>query len=86
VMAHLATRYAAVGILERSAATMEVLRCRVPWVHAVELPNVSANAQTWHYPVKLTADAELMGEHVAVETMLYEWAGILLSVDLLCCR
>lgn len=85
LMAFIAHRYAAVGVLERSAASVEALRCRVPWVSARSLPHTAHNSQTWRYPVNLTADAALMDEHVAVEAVLYEWANLLLSDDLICC-
>lgn len=86
VLAFIARRYGAVGVLERPDETAEVLRCRLPWISAPTLPRVDANAQTWTYPVKLTADAELMRNHTAVEQRLYDWANVLLTKDLECCR
>ena len=86
VLAFIARRYSAVGVLERSAETAEVLRCRLPWVNATRLPHVEANSQTWTYPVTLVAQAELLQKHTAVEQYLYEWANLLLSKDLDCCR
>ena len=35
---------------------------------------------------QLTADAELMRNHTAVEQRLYDWANVLLTKDLECCR
>lgn len=86
VLEFIAHRYSAVGVLERSDETAEVLRCRLPWVNVTRLPHVEANAQTWTYPVTLVARAELLQKHTAVEQYLYEWANLLLSKDLECCR
>ena len=86
VLTFIARRYSAVGVLERPEDTAEVLRCRLPWFHAKTLPHSLTNAQTWAYPVNLTADPELMRRHTAVEQSLYEWADQLLTADLECCR
>ena len=86
VLTFIAQRYSAVGVLERPEETAEVIRCRVPWFHARTLPHSHNNAQTWAYPVNLTADPELMRSHTAVEQSLYEWADQLLTADLECCR
>ena len=86
VLTFIAQRYSAVGVLERPEETAEVLRCRMPWFHAKTLPHSLSNAQTWTYPVDLTADPELMRSHTAVEQSLYEWADQLLTADLECCR
>ena len=86
VMAYIAYRHSAVGVLERSAESMEVVRCRVPWFGAKQMPHSKATAQTWPYPVELKVDKALMARHVAVEEVLYAWASLLLTIDLRCCR
>ena len=85
-VAFMRARYAVVGVLERQSDTMEVLRCRVPWVEAAAFPQVNANAQTWHYPVQLHADAAAMLNATFLEGQLYARANELLTEDLECCR
>ena len=79
-------RYAVVGVLERPLDTMEVLRCRVPWVEATAFPHSDVNAQTWKYPVQLRADAAAMLNATFLEDQLYARANEILTEDLECCR
>ena len=79
-------RYAVVGVLERPDETMEVLRCRVPWIGATALPHTAANAQTWSYPVKLRNEAGLMLNATFLEGQLYARANEILTENLECCR
>ena len=79
-------RYAVVGVLERPEDTMEVLRCRVPWVERTKLPHSDFNAQTWRYPVQLHTDTAAMRNATYLEDQLYARANEILTEDLECCR
>ena len=78
--------YAVVGVLEKSPKFMEVLRCRVPWVEAHQLPHEDTNSQNWEYPIKLKHNKTSMAHTTRYEQILYNLANELLEADLACCR
>ena len=77
--------YSVVGVLDRMEETLEVMRCRVPWFNADEIPASPNTAQTWEYPVKLVHPPSLK-ELVGDELELYALANEVLTADVQCCR
>ena len=83
VFQNLVQRFSVVGILERRNETLEVMRCRVPWVHAQAFPHENP---TKPFPVHLQNDAELMHQITADDAELVSLANRVLSADVACCR
>ena len=86
VMSYIVRRYAVVGVLERPAETLEVIRCRIPWLSkAHEYPHERSTAA---YPVSLSNELirTSLNELEANTAQLYGLANLILSVDIECCR
>lgn len=82
-MMHIASEYAVVGVLERLEETLEVLKCRAPWVNATGIPHKNP---TPRYPVQLKDNEQLMRQISAKDIQLYVLANLVLSLDVACCR
>jgi len=87
----LAQRYTAVGLLERMEDSLEVMRCRVPWLHTLkEIPRhnarpgkaASKKPRRHHNPRR----GSLLQKKTFLQNGLYEFASKLLDADLKCCR
>eukprot|EP01062_Namystynia_karyoxenos_P033657 TRINITY_DN24743_c0_g1_i1.p1 TRINITY_DN24743_c0_g1~~TRINITY_DN24743_c0_g1_i1.p1 ORF type:complete len:480 (+),score=135.57 TRINITY_DN24743_c0_g1_i1:78-1442(+) len=79
----LATRYAVVGILERLPETLEVLRCRLPWLKQLDsIPLHNKRPSN----TSDSASAELWKAKTYQENRFYGWAQRMLDADLRCCR
>ena len=94
IEAFIAQRFAVVGVLERPAETLEVLRCRLGIVAAAqdagaivaEMPHSASTAQRGKYPVELPRDTAAVRDSTSLEWHLYRHANAVLSADVACCR
>ena len=82
-MMNLVHEYAVVGVLERREETLEVLKCRIPWLSPIEFPHSNPTAP---YPVLLEDNETLMHQISEQDQTVYEVANMILSVDIACCR
>ena len=85
VMLNVVRGYAVVGMLNRLAETLEVMKCRLPWVGS-HLPQDFPHANQAPYPMRLKDDMKLMQDMVADEIQLFVLANLILSADVACCR
>jgi len=83
IMRYVAKRYAVMGVLERTSETLEVMRCRFPWLAATKLQHANP---TTPYPEHLLNNDALMRSIIRHDYRLYEFSGMVLSADIACCR
>eukprot|EP01062_Namystynia_karyoxenos_P077409 TRINITY_DN7790_c0_g2_i1.p1 TRINITY_DN7790_c0_g2~~TRINITY_DN7790_c0_g2_i1.p1 ORF type:complete len:522 (+),score=78.15 TRINITY_DN7790_c0_g2_i1:77-1642(+) len=81
----LASRYTIVGVLERMEDTLEVARCRVPWMRNVtQVPKRNARPDA---AAGLTpGERKLLSRKTTHAMALYRIANRILDEDLKCCR
>eukprot|EP00756_Hemistasia_phaeocysticola_P048201 Hpha_TRINITY_DN22632_c0_g1::TRINITY_DN22632_c0_g1_i1::g.192768::m.192768 len=80
----LTQRYAVVGVLDRLEDSLEVLRCRVPWLQGLKsLPH--KNMRTDRKP-KEVRNEEALRRKTYLQRGVYNFASRLLDADLACCR
>lgn len=84
VAMNIANRFSAVGVLDRLDESLEVLRCRHPWIDATTLPH--SNPSKMKFPHKLVRNDTLIREVAMADDYLYTFANRLLSIDVECCR
>ena len=86
IVSYVVERYGVFGVLERGDETLEVIRCRLPWLAgATEYPH---SRPTPPYPEQLTNDpvhTQLI-ELTANSAKLFIVANLVLSADVACCR
>eukprot|EP01062_Namystynia_karyoxenos_P017558 TRINITY_DN16471_c0_g1_i1.p1 TRINITY_DN16471_c0_g1~~TRINITY_DN16471_c0_g1_i1.p1 ORF type:complete len:386 (+),score=102.75 TRINITY_DN16471_c0_g1_i1:76-1158(+) len=81
----LAARYAVVGVLERLPETLEVARCRVPWLkNFSDVPH--HNRRPSHSKKEDAHDTRLMKEKTFMVSAVYKAVNRMLDADLQCCR
>lgn len=84
VAMNIADRFSTVGVLDRVDKSLEVLRCRHPWIDATTLPR--SNPSQMNFSHKLVQNDTLIREVAMADDYLYTFANRLLSIDVECCR